>query len=147
MTDPASLSDTSRRGPVDMHVHIVGNGLSGSGCRLRLNGGHRWLADFMLQQLGMTVPWSAPEFDEAYVELLLRWLRTSALTHAVILAHEEVYRQDGTRIDFGSLHVPNAYVLRLAQQHPDFLAGVSIHPPGPMPWTNWNAAWTRALPC
>jgi uncharacterized protein len=128
MTDPASLSDTSCRGPVDMHVHIVGNGLAGSGCRLKLSGGHRRLADFMLHQLGMTVSWAAPEFDEAYVEQLLRWLRTSALTHAVILAHEEVYHEDGTKIDFGSMHVPNEYVLRLAREYPDFLPGVSIHP-------------------
>lgn len=125
---PPSLSDTSRRGPLDMHVHIVGNGQAGSGCRLRLEGGHRWLADFMLHQLGMDVSWRAPGFDAAYVDLLLRWLRTSALTHAVILAHEEVYHEDGNRLDFGSLHVPNDYVLRLSREFPDFLPGVSIHP-------------------
>ncbi len=122
------LSDTSRRGPVDMHVHIVGNGLRGSGCRLKLHGWHRRLADFMLHQLGMTVSWDRPEFDETYVALLLHWLRTSALTHAVILAHEEVYHDDGSRLDFGSMFIPNDYVLRLAREHPDFLPGVSIHP-------------------
>ncbi len=125
---PSSLSDTSPRGPVDMHVHIVGNGLRGSGCRLNLHGWHRRLADYMLRQLGMTVSWDRPEFDETYVELLIRWLRTSALTHAVILAHEDVYHEDGSRIDFGSMFIPNDYVLRLAGGYPDFLAGVSIHP-------------------
>ena len=128
MTTPASLSDTVPRGPIDMHVHIVGNGMRGSGCRLKLHGWHRRLADFMLHQLGMTVSWDRPEFDETYVELLLRWLRTSALTHAVILAHEDVYHEDGSRIDFGSMFIPNEYVLQLAQQNPDFLPGVSIHP-------------------
>lgn len=123
-----SLSDTFPRGPIDMHVHIVGNGLRGSGCRLKLHGWHRRLADYMLQQLGMTVSWDRPEFDETYVELLLRWLRTSALTHAVILAHEEVYHEDGSRIDFGSMFIPNDYVLGLAEAFPDFLPGVSIHP-------------------
>ena len=127
MTAP-SLTDTSHRGPVDMHVHIVGNGLAGSGCRLKLTGGHRWLADFMLHQLGMEVSWRAVEFDAAYVELLLRWLRTSLLTHAVILAHEEVYAENGERLDFGSMHVPNDYVLRLARENPEFLPAVSIHP-------------------
>lgn len=128
MSAETSLADTSHRGPIDMHVHIVGNGLRGSGCRLELKGGHRWLADFMLQQLGLKTSWRAPEFDEVYVELLLRWLRTSVLTHAVILAHEEVYHEDGRRLEFGSLHVPNEYVLRLAQEYPDFLPGISIHP-------------------
>ena len=138
MTSPASpnpqihpLSDTSYRGPVDMHVHMVGNGLRGSGCRLKLQGWHRRLADYMLGQLGMTVSWDRPEFDETYVELLLRWLRTSALTHAVILAHEDVYHGDGRRIDFGSMFIPNDYVLGLARQYPDFLPGVSIHPARP----------------
>lgn len=111
-----------------MHVHIVGNGLSGSGCRLVLKGGHRWLADFMLMQLGLKTSWRSPEFDEAYVALLISWLRSSILTHAVILAHEEVYHDDGTRLDFGSMYIPNAYVLRLANVYPDFLPGVSIHP-------------------
>lgn len=128
MDSPASLSSTSVRGPVDMHVHIVGNGLRGSGCRLKLHGWHRRLADFMLHQLGMTVSWDRPEFDETYVELLLRWLRTSALTHAVILAHEEVYHEDGTKLDFGSMVIPNDYVLQLAREFPEFLPGISIHP-------------------
>ena len=131
MTDPASLSRTKPRGPVDMHVHIVGNGLRGSGCRLKLHGWHRRLADFMLHQLGMTVSWDRAEFDETYVELLLRWLRTSALTHAVILAHEDVYHENGSRIDFGSMFIPNDYVLQLARTYPDFLPGVSIHPARP----------------
>lgn len=129
--DAASLTDTSHRGPVDMHVHIVGNGLSGSGCRLVLNGAHRWLADFMLHQLGLKTSWRAREFDEDYVALLLRWLRTSLLTHAVILAHEEVYDGNGARLHFGSMYIPNDYVLKLARQYPEFLPGVSIHPARP----------------
>ena len=114
-----------------MHVHIVGNGLSGSGCRLHLPGAHRFLADFMQRQLGLPLSWRDPAFDETYVDLLHRWLQNSSLSHAVILAHEEVYRQDGQKLPFGSMFVPNHYVLRLAQQFPQFLPGVSIHPARP----------------
>ena len=47
----------------------------------------------------------------------------------VLLAHERVHDPDGTpREDLGSMYVPNDVVLDLAQQHPEFLAGVSIHP-------------------
>ena len=43
---------------IDAHVHMVGNGVAGSGGWLRLKGWHRrWLAGFMLRQLG--VPASA----------------------------------------------------------------------------------------
>ncbi len=46
---------------IDMHVHMVGNGVAGSGGWLRLTGWHRWLAGFMLRQLG--IPASALEGD------------------------------------------------------------------------------------
>ena len=53
---------------IDMHVHMVGNGGGGSGGWLRLSGWHRWLAGFMLRQLG--VPASALEenLEEIYSE-------------------------------------------------------------------------------
>jgi predicted TIM-barrel fold metal-dependent hydrolase len=50
----------------------------------------------------------------------------------VLLAQDEPYRADGSRIEnVGSFYVPNEYVLRLAGFHPEFLAGVSIHPARP----------------
>lgn len=114
-----------------MHVHLVGNGLSGSGCWLRLPKSRRLMANFMLRQLGLTTPWDAPEFDEAYVQFLLRQVQTSSLTHAVILAHEEVYDDRGQRMDFGTFHVPNDHVLNLAAAHSCLLPAVSIHPARP----------------
>ena len=128
--DPHLHADAPR-GPVDMHVHIVGNGLSGSGCRLHLSSAHRLLADFMLRQVGLPLSYRDPAFDEAYVDLLHRSLQRSSLSHAVILAHEEVYHEDGHKLPFGSMYVPNDYVLRLAQRFPHFLPAVSIHPARP----------------
>lgn len=114
-----------------MHVHLVGNGKAGSGCWLKPGFMHRLLADFMLRQIGLKVSWRAEEFDAAYVELLVRWLRESAISHAVLLAHEEVYSADGRKLDFGSFYVPNDYLFAVCREHPELLPAVSIHPARP----------------
>src|SRR3954465_5319774 len=91
-----------------MHVHMVGNGRGGSGGWLRLGGWHRWLAGFMLRQLG--VPASALEGDleSIYAEILLQLVRDSSMDAVVLLAHERVHDPDGTpRDDLGSMFVPN----------------------------------------
>ena len=111
-----------------MHVHLVGNGHGGNGCWLRPGLMHRMLADWMLRQIGLPVSWRAPEFDDAYVELLVRWLSESALTHAVLLAHEEVYDEHGRKLKFGSFHIPNDYLFAVCRAHPELLPAVSIHP-------------------
>lgn len=117
---------------VDAHVHLVGNGSSGSGCWLRLTGAHRFLARFMVRQIGLPTDALTGDLDRLYVNHLLALVRESSIRQVVLLAHDEVYRADGTRMEgFGSLHVPNDYVLRLAQRHPEFLPGVSIHPGRP----------------
>lgn len=112
-----------------MHVHMVGNGVGGSGGWLRLKGWHRWLAGFMLRQLG--VPSSAFEGDLEciYADILSKLVRSSSMDAVVLLAHERVHDPDGTpREDLGSMFVPNDVVLGLAKTFPEFLPGVSIHP-------------------
>lgn len=114
---------------IDMHVHMVGNGGGGSGGWLRLSGWHRWLAGFMLRQLG--VPASALEGDleSIYADHLAGLVRDSSMDAIVLLAHERVHDPDGTpRDDLGSMFVPNDVVLGFAKKFPEFLAGVSIHP-------------------
>ena len=112
-----------------MHVHMVGNGVGGSGGWLRLKGWHRALASFMLRQLGMPPSALAGDLEKTYAEHLLELVRASSLDAVVLLAHERVHDPDGTpRNDLGSMFVPNDDVLDLAQRHPEFLAGVSIHP-------------------
>lgn len=116
-------------GPVDMHVHIVGNGSGGTGCWLRVTGWHRPLAALMLRQIGLPASSMSGDLDRLYVERLLELVRTSSLKAAVILAHENVYDDRGNVMDgVGSFHVPNDYVLGLARRHPEFLPAVSIHP-------------------
>lgn len=86
----------------------------------------------MLRELGLPQSALHGDLDRLYIEKVLQDVRDSSLSYAVLLAHEEPYQEDGTRIEgFGSMYVPNDYVLNLAQQHPEFLAGVSIHPARP----------------
>jgi uncharacterized protein len=114
---------------IDMHVHMVGNGVGGSGGWLRLKGWHRILAGFMVRQLGMPASALEGDLEKIYAERLLKLVRESSLDAIVLLAHERVHDPDGTpREDLGSMFVPNGVVLDFAQCHSEFLAGVSIHP-------------------
>lgn len=112
-----------------MHVHIVGNGSSGSGCWLRLNTYRRAMAALMLRHIGLPPTAIQEDLDRLYVERLLTLVRSSSLGAVVILAHEMVHDDAGHALtDKGSFYVPNRYVLELARQHPEFLPAVSIHP-------------------
>jgi hypothetical protein len=114
---------------IDLHVHMVGNGGGGSGGWLRLNGWHRWLAGFMLRQLGIPGNALGGNLEAIYAEHLVQLVRDSSMDAVVVLAHERVHDSDGTpRDDLGSMFVPNDVVLGLAKKNPEFLAGVSIHP-------------------
>jgi predicted TIM-barrel fold metal-dependent hydrolase len=115
-----------------MHVHMVGNGGGGSGGWLRLSGWHRWLAGFMLRQLGVTPAALQGNLEALYAEKVLQFVRDSSLDAIVLLAHERVHDPNGApREDLGSMFVPNDVVLRLAAEYPEILAGVSIHPARP----------------
>lgn len=116
----------------DCHVHLVGNGLSGSGCWLKVPGGwHRFLAEFMRRGVGLPTHLDAPEFDAAYVANLVALVRGAGLDHALLLAQDEVYADDGRKIDFGSFHVPNDYLFEVCRAHPEFVPAVSVHPGRP----------------
>lgn len=118
--------------PVDMHVHLVGNGSGGTGCWLRVRGWRRPFAAWMVRQIGL--PWNSidGDLDRLYAQRLLELVRSSSLGAIVILAHERVYDERGQLMkDRGSFYVPNDYVLRLASDCPEFLPAVSIHPARP----------------
>jgi hypothetical protein len=115
--------------PIDMHVHIVGNGTGGTGCWLRVTGWHRPLAALMLHHIGLPGSAMKGDLDRLYVERLLERVRESSLGHIVILAQDLVHDDAGKpMMEAGSFYVPNDYVLKLAKEHPEFLAAVSIHP-------------------
>ena len=119
-------------GPVDMHVHVVGNGMGGTGCWTRLPLWRRPMAGIMLRQAGLPASALHGDLDRLFADRLLEWVRASSLSAAVILAHDQVYSERGELIEgVGTFHVPNAYVLELARQHGEFLPAISIHPARP----------------
>ena len=87
---------------------------------------------FLTRGIGLPPGALEGDLDHLYVSRLLEWVRASSLDAVVLLAHEQVYDDQGRlQRDRGSFHVPNGYVLELSRQHPEFLAGVSIHPGRP----------------
>jgi predicted TIM-barrel fold metal-dependent hydrolase len=112
-----------------MHVHIVGNGSSGSGCWLRRNLWQWPLHTVMVRHIGLRSSALRGDLDRLYVDQLLHWVRESSLDAVVILAQERVYSDTGqVQADLGTAFVPNDYVLALAREHPEFIPAVSIHP-------------------
>jgi uncharacterized protein len=116
---------------IDCHVHLVGNGKKGSGCWLRMSGWHKMMGTMMSRMIGMPVGFNDDDFDEVYANQLARYVRESSLDHALLLAQDEVYHQDGRKRNFGSFHVPNDYLFSVCDEHPEFLPAVSIHPARP----------------
>src|SRR6266550_1983962 len=118
--------------PIDMHVHIVGNGTDGTGCWLRVRGWHRPLAAMMIRHIGLPAGAMDGQLDRLYVERLLQLVRGSSLGAVVILAQDEVHDEQGRVMEgVGSFYVPNDYVLDLAAKHKEFLPAASIHPARP----------------
>ena len=112
-----------------MHVHMVGNGVAGSGGWLRLHGRYRWLAHFMVRQVKLSPAVLEQDLESIYAARLRTMVRESSFDAIVLLANERVHDPDGMpRDDLGAMYVPNDVVLDLAAAHPEFLAGVSIHP-------------------
>jgi predicted TIM-barrel fold metal-dependent hydrolase len=117
---------------IDLHVHVVGNGRGGSGCWYRPRGWTKWAQPWMLRSFGLAPAALHADLEGSYLDRLRGFLAESSLEAAVILAQDDPYRADGQRIEgIASFHVPNDYVLALAQRHPELLAGVSIHPARP----------------
>ncbi len=129
---PSANLEVSAPKPIDMHVHVGGNGTGGTGCWLRVRGWHRPLAAMMLRQIGLPRDAMSGDLDRLYVERLLEQVRGSSLGAAVILAQDLVRDGQGKPVEgAGSFYVPNDYVLKLAKQHGEVLPAVSIHPARP----------------
>ncbi len=115
---------------IDCHIHVVGTGTGGTGCWYRPKGLTKIGAPWMVRAVGLTPrDLAGPDFDRIYVEQLLAYVRSSSVQRGLLLAHELPYRDDGMALpEQASFYTPNDYVLRLAREHPEFLAAVSIHP-------------------
>ncbi len=127
MSDPNRVTK-----PVDVHVHIAGNGRSGSGCWLRVSAWRRAFAGLMLRHFGLAQSVLKGDLDRLWVEQLVKQVESSSLGAVVILAQDLPYDGQGRPMPQAAMfYVPNHYVLDLARRHPQFLAGVSIHPGRP----------------
>jgi predicted TIM-barrel fold metal-dependent hydrolase len=124
----AELSPHGRALRFDCHIHLVGNGWKGSGCWLKLSGWHRMMGGLMAKMVGLPISFLHEDFDEIYVTRIVEMLRTSSLDHALLLAQDEVYNEDGSKRPFGSFHVPNEYLFSICEEYPEFIPAVSIHP-------------------
>lgn len=117
---------------LDAHVHMVGNGSSGSGCWCRPRGLGRWFAPLFLRTMGLTRADVQGDLDRIYPERLLEHIRGSSLDAVALFAQDAVYRENGARWEErGTFYVPNDVVLRLAREHSQVLPVVSIHPARP----------------
>jgi len=113
---------------IDLHVHLVGNGSSGSGAWLRPRGIHVYLYQYMLHQLGLPAGSLKGDLDELYLQKLLHDVRESSMEAAVILAMDDIYDEQGNvHQNQGVFHIPNDHVLKLAKLHPELIPAVSIH--------------------
>ncbi len=117
---------------IDLHVHVVGNGKTGTGCWYRPRGWTRLGEPWMLRGFGLDSGALRGDLDGLYAGRLLSFVRGSSLDAAVVLAQDEPHEASGRRIENrGSFYVPNDHVLGMASAHREFLAGISIHPARP----------------
>jgi uncharacterized protein len=115
--------------PIDLHVHVLGNGLAGSGCRVQRVWWQEPFVQMMARSIGVDVSLGDPRLDEVYARRLGSWLDESSLGGVVLLACDDVHQDDGvSRPDLSRIYVPNEYVLDLCRREQKFLPGISIHP-------------------
>src|SRR6516225_9514374 len=120
---------TAMRGPIDVHVHLSGNGKGGMDCWHR----RRWIMRPFLRagarDIGLECGFGDRRFDELYLSKLLRWVSGSTLEAAVLLACDWVRDDQGAvRMDLSDLFVSNDEVFAAVKRSPKLLAGISIHP-------------------
>src|ERR1700730_18186282 len=132
---------TMMRGPIDVHVHLSGNGKGGMDCWHR----RRWIMRPFLRagarDIGLKCGFDDPQFDQLYLDQLLRWVTQYSLEAAVLLACDWVRDDQGAvRKALYDLFVSTEEVFAAVKQSPKLLAGVSIHPARPdaldelVPW-------------
>jgi len=118
---------------VDLHVHVAGLGLGGSGCWVHpeltshLHPLERLRFELYLGAAGVEADARA---DEAYVARLAAALEAGVPgLRLLLLAFDYHVRPDGSEDrDASMFHVPDEYVCALARTHPGFLACASVHP-------------------
>jgi uncharacterized protein len=118
---------------IDCHVHIVGDGSSGSDCWFSLPSlWKKFLGRMMIKGLRLPTSTLKTGLDEHYVTNLLENVRESEIDAAVILAQDIPYSHSGEKMpDEAQFYVPNEYVAELGRKYEEFIPACSIHPGRP----------------
>jgi len=117
----------------DIHVHLIGLGAGGTGCWVNpemQSPAHpikRFQFEIYAEGTGMTREETA---DADYVARLLALQRAAnPAGKLMLMAFDQNVGGDGIeRPELSPFYTPNAYVLELARQHPEFLPIASVHP-------------------
>lgn len=116
---------------IDCHVHLLGDGSSGSGCWLRMRTlVHRLMARFIVRECGLPQSALKAGLDRMLEERLATMVRESSLDAVVLLAQDIPHHDDGTPLAHkGAFYVPNNYLLDVCGRYDGlFIPAVSIHP-------------------
>ncbi|RKY20706.1 MAG: amidohydrolase [Planctomycetota bacterium] len=133
---------------VDTHVHLAGTETALSGCWLNpamkswLRPGQRLRYELFMGAAGVEAEAGG---DAQYVSRLLERHRAANPQGKLLVLGFERYHDDEGRPDAARsvMHVPDEYVLGLAEEHADLLPCVSIHPYRPDAVERLNAAVKR----
>jgi predicted TIM-barrel fold metal-dependent hydrolase len=121
--------DTLRK--IDCHVHLLGDGSSGSGCWIRMRtAAHRLMARIIVHECGLGQSALKDGLDELLEQRIAWMVRDSSLDAAVLLGQDLPHHADGTPLpEKGAFYVPNSHLLAVCARHPGlFIPAVSIHP-------------------
>ena len=78
------------------HVHLVGDGSSGSGCWLQMRTPlHKLMARFIVKATGLPSSSLKTGLDTALLDRLVELVRTSSLDSVVLLAQDLHHTDDG----------------------------------------------------
>jgi predicted TIM-barrel fold metal-dependent hydrolase len=118
----AAVSDKK----IDIHLHIVGTGDSGSGCVISREFASGVSYAAMLDSLNIG---PLEVTDDVIRELLVDAVNSSEqVQRCVVLAMDGVYKNSKLMMAETHLMAPNDYVARIAYENKRILFGASVHP-------------------
>jgi predicted TIM-barrel fold metal-dependent hydrolase len=115
---------------VDAHVHVAGFGSSTNGNRISPTFRRSHACRQFAQRLGLSPEVVAgPNSDQIVAQRIIRWLESSAIDKAVLLALDRAYHEDGTPDEARTLlATDNDFVADIADSCNKALFGASVHP-------------------
>lgn len=114
------------KGVLDVHVHLVGKGDGGTGCRMAPFMQRSFTYTSLIRMLGLR---GVENLDAAIVARLGEWTAAAGSGAAVLLAQDAVRNDRGEPVwEQTQFYTPNDYVARVCREHPGMLFGAYVHP-------------------